>query len=123
MHKHSSRRLRVHTCVSYDNNITIHKQNNIQFVDDKLESERRKKKNTREMENKIKKLAPCIHSSHNDLFLFWNQFFRICQECISTDSIFRREYIYTYIHVYICICIYMCVYICIYEYRKTDYEI
>lgn len=32
-------------------------------------------------------IAPCIHSSHNDLFLFWNQFFRICQECISTDSI------------------------------------
>jgi len=37
-------------------------------------------------------IAPCIHSSHNDLFLFWNQFFRICQECISTDSIW--EYIY-----------------------------
>lgn len=37
------------------------------------------------------KLAPCIHSSHNDLFLFWNQFFRICQECISTDSIYEQK--------------------------------
>lgn len=37
------------------------------------------------------KLAPCIHSSHNDLFLFWNQFFRICQECISTDSIYMNK--------------------------------
>lgn len=36
---------------------------------------------------RFSQIAPCIHSSHNDLFLFWNQFFRICQECISTDSI------------------------------------
>lgn len=54
--------------------------------------------------NKKTKLAPCIHSSHNDLFLFWNQFFRICQECIIYRFYMkekRNENIY----------------------RKTDYEI